>query len=81
MGNTFTFFDQFFKTLYPNIYDLDQDDDDNEDNDNDDEEQNFNEEDHLVEDKIINITDDCKCKDCCNRKKVIKRVFSIDKTD
>ena len=80
MGNVFTFFDQFFKTLHPNIYDLDNDENDYEDQ-NDDEEQNVNEEDHLVEHKIINFTDDCKCKDCCDRKNVIKRVFGIDKTD
>jgi hypothetical protein len=76
MGNTFTFFDQFFKTLYPNIYDLDNDED------NHDEEQNVNEQDHLVEDKIININDDCKCNNCYLQRKIRELVFGTkDKTD
>jgi hypothetical protein len=78
MGNTFTFFDQFFKTLYPNIYDLENDEND----ENDDEEQNINEEDHLVEDKIINITDDCKCNNCYLQRKIRELVFGTkDKND
>jgi hypothetical protein len=66
MGNVFTFFDQFFKTLHPNIYDLDNEDQD----------------DNNVESELIRFIDDCNCKACYYRKNLRESLFGIvDKTD
>ena len=60
MGNLFTFFDEFFKTLHPNLYDM-----------GDEETVELNN----VEPEIINITDDCNCTNCYLERKIQELVF------
>lgn len=67
MGNLFTFFDEFFKTLHPNLYEL-----------GDEETVELNN----VEPEIINITDDCNCTNCYFERKIQELVFGTkDKKD
>ena len=67
MGNLFTFFDEFFKTLHPNLYDM-----------GDEETVELNN----VEPEIINITDDCNCTNCYLKRKIQDLVFGTkDKND
>ena len=67
MGNLFTFFDEFFKTLHPNLYEL-----------GDEETVELN----SVEPEIINITDDCNCTNCYLERKLQELVFGTkDKND
>ena len=67
MGNLFTFFDEFFKMLHPNLYEL-----------GDEETVELNN----VEPEIINITDDCNCTNCYLERKLQELVFGTkDKND
>jgi hypothetical protein len=69
MGNVFTFFDEFFKTLHPNLYDL-----------GDEETVELNNVE--LEPEIINITDDCNCTKCYLERKIQELVFGTkDKND
>ena len=69
MGNLFTFFDEFFKTLHPNLYDL-----------GDEETVELNNVE--LEPEIINITDDCNCTNCYLERKIQELVFGTkDKND
>jgi hypothetical protein len=69
MGNLFTFFDEFFKTLHPNLYDM-----------GDEETVELNNVE--LEPEIINITDDCNCTNCYLQRKIQELVFGTkDKND
>jgi len=69
MGNVFTFFDEFFKTLHPNLYDM-----------GDEETVELNNVE--LEPEIINITDDCNCTNCYLQRKIQELVFGTkDKND
>ena len=67
MGNLFTFFDEFFKTLHPNVFDLDNEETVELNN---------------IDPEIIDITDDCKCTNCYLQRKIQELVFGTkDKKD
>lgn len=67
MGNIFTAFEEFFKTIHPNLYDL-----------GDEETVELNN----VEPEIINITDECDCTNCYFERKIKDLVFGTkDKKD
>ena len=69
MGNVFTFFDEFFKTLHPNLYDM-----------GDEETVELNNVE--LEPEIINITYDCNCTNCYLQRKIQELVFGTkDKND
>ena len=67
MVNLFNFFDLFFKTLYPIIHDLDDEETTYLNNDI--------EVDVNLEPEIININEDCKCCSCYYQRKIIDFIF------